>query len=748
MPRDNNFLIGHGENLTSQVVVPKGGNSKNMPYDFPTMQQRISSNLETIADYIQAIPQDACPKNETVTIITMHPRFVSKSDFPVAFLNSVGLRALGSRPQKITPDRWGIERHPDSAQTEQIFAAGKREVFYNLARELRKMKVQENAAQSLLKIESISPFVAETKIKAIPINRENLLLEVLLHNANDEGIIRAFINYVYSIGAKALVERKRDEGGITFIPIDVSRGHIIDIARFSFVRVCRGMPTIRPFFPGILRYNTNFSVVLPSETAIEPNINAVIFDGGIPDVTLPALSNWVSLTEPSGIGAPVPACQMHGLAVTSSFLFGSLSNAVPVDRPICKVDHVRVMDQRDAASSDIQYLDVIDRITNHLDANPNKYKFINLSLGPDIPITDDEISYWTIALDRRFSSSGAVVTVAVGNNGEYDANSGLNRVQPPSDAVNVLSVGACDISDSSPITWNRAAYSAVGPGRSPGIVKPDGLAFGGSIGEPFYVLNSHNQAGPIQGTSFAAPLSLRSTAAIAAECGDSLNPLTIRALMIHCANDGNKNRSDVRWGRFELDPEYIITCPDDSPTIIYQGELPIGRHLRAPVPLPTEIDNGLVTITATLLIAPEVDTGFLGTYTESGFEVIFRKHSQKFTQYPDGRISRHPTSTSFFCEGGMYGQGEYALREGGIKWEPCLKRSRTFRSNTLFQPCFDIFYINREEGLPKNNVRPIPYSLLITINAPKVPDLYNQIVRNYNNILIPIQPRLRVHINT
>jgi hypothetical protein len=72
-------------------------------------------------------------------------------------------------------------------------------------------------------------------------------------------------------------------------------------------------------------------------------------------------------------------------------------------------------------------------------------------------------------LDGHLSLGRTLMTVAVGNDGNVDG--GMGRIQPPADAVNALAVGACD---SREFMWNRASYSCYGPGRSPGLVKPDG----------------------------------------------------------------------------------------------------------------------------------------------------------------------------------------------------------------------------------------------------------------------------------
>jgi hypothetical protein len=73
-----------------------------------------------------------------------------------------------------------------------------------------------------------------------------------------------------------------------------------------------------------------------------------------------------------------------------------------------------------------------------------QYQFINLSLGPDLPIEDTEVHAWTSVIDDLLSDGETLMTVAVGNNGEMDRESGNARIQVPSDCVNALAVGACD----------------------------------------------------------------------------------------------------------------------------------------------------------------------------------------------------------------------------------------------------------------------------------------------------------------
>lgn len=413
-----------------------------------------------------------------------------------------------------------------------------------------------------------------------------------------------------------------------------------------------------------------------------------------------------------------------------------------MQRPFCNVDHIRVLEQ--GGSYDLEILDVLDRILNHLDNHPIKYDFVNLSLGPSRPLNDNEVTLWTAALDERLSVNDILVTVAVGNDGEKDRIKGGNRIQPPSDGVNILAVGACDSNDAS---WNRASYSCIGPGRRPGLIKPDGVAFGGTRKNPFMAItpSSKPSASANMGTSYASPLALRSAVGIKAYLGNEIAQRTIRALLIHRADSCNHPKEHVGWGRFGTNISDLITCEDDEAFIVYQGELPIGIHLRAPLPIPEGL-AGTIIITATIVIASEIDPQHPGAYTRSGLEVTFRPHAEKFKKQQNGNQSKHPQSKSFFSAKGMYGKGECNLREDGYKWEPCLKNSKQFRANSLYKPCFDIYYHSREESSKTKTSKQIPYSLIISIKAPKIPDFYNQVVRTYSNILVPLRPQVQITV--
>lgn len=744
MAREQNFLLGQGERLTAPVKVPSGGGAKNPPYDFPTARARVGKKLAATTAALAQVPADACPNNEVVAVVTMHPRYVSKSDFPTQLLGAVGLRAVGSRSRTVKPEKWGIKEHPESAVTEDYFVAGSRASFTQWSSKLASWTDKSPGAEDLSHVEDIAPLPTSEKLRSIPEDRDQALFEVVVHDASPS-VLEAFAAYAKKHGGEALMGRRRDVRGLSFIPVRAATNKVEEIARFSFVRVLRGMPTLRPFRPGVLRSRTGFAVQLPTDGAVSPTVRAVIFDGGIPaDVDL---SRWVTQVEPAGIGAAVPDYAAHGLAVTTALLFGPLAKGIPVPQPLCSVDHVRVLDDRTGVDDEeMLYVDVLDRVLDVLDRDGEKYHFVNISLGPRLAMTDDEVTAWTASIDERLAKLKLVATVAAGNDGELDAQSGLNRVQPPADGVNVVAVGACNKMSAD---WTRAEYSCVGPGRSPGIVKPDGVAFGGSDDEPFMVLGptATPRAVGEQGTSFAAPFALRSGVGLRVQLGDALGPLAIRALMIHRAVPGTNVQADVGWGRFEDDHANLITTDDDEAIVIYQGTLPVGEHLRALVPMPHEKLSGRVSIGATLVISPEVDPNHASAYTRSGLEISFRPHAKKFGG-TKGKPSAHPKTKSFFSATNMYGAAEYDLRDDGHKWEPCLRNVQAFLPKSLDQPCFDIYYHHRDAGTKAEDPQPISYALVVSLKAPKVKDLYNRLVRAHANVLVPLKPQIRIPVRT
>src|SRR5664280_1646695 len=181
MARKNNFLLGNGEKLTGPVEIRSGGGPKNPPYSLSEARARFKGGVHAVTVGVQALPQAACPGGEAVLSVTMHPRYVSKSDFPAPLFAALGLRAVGSRTTKVKPEKWGIKEHPaGEVSTEEIFVAGGRDQILQLERSVDRISSDSTAADHLSHIETVSFLSPQAKLKSVPAAQS--WLEVVLHN--------------------------------------------------------------------------------------------------------------------------------------------------------------------------------------------------------------------------------------------------------------------------------------------------------------------------------------------------------------------------------------------------------------------------------------------------------------------------------------------------------------------------------------------------------------------------------------
>jgi hypothetical protein len=437
------------------------------------------------------------------------------------------------------------------------------------------------------------------------------------------------------------------------------------------------------------------------------------------------------------VGGAVDGFLAHGHDVTSALLFGSLTPGARAERPYARVDHYRVIDAH-SPSDPFDLYDVLKRIQDVLSSG--RYEFFNLSIGPASPVEDDDVHPWTAILDEYLATGEALASLAIGNAGDEDRASGEARIQVPSDCVNALAVGAADTTHEG---WARAPYSCFGPGRSPGVVKPDVVQFGGTDKEPFFVYEAGAAPALAQtcGTSFATPATLRLAAGLRAHFGSRLTPLALKALLVHCAtNPEGHDRDEVGWGRVSAAVPEIALCEDGMVRVIYQGELSPASYVRAPIPLPDTGLRGRVAVAATFCYATVTDPQDPGTYTRSGLEVFFRPHASKFDR-PD---STSPKTVSFFKRAAF--QTEHEQRNDAKKWETTLHAQKPFNASSLDRPAFDIHYNARETGGPAKDPDKIKYALVVTVTAPRVPDLYDRVRRLYAGRLEPLTPVVDIPI--
>jgi len=734
-----NYLLGKGERLIQETFGVSGGGDKNPVYTFAEAQARLRPMISAATRSIDELPAEACPGDQAVAAVTINPEYIAKSYYPSDFLRALGLTAVGSRPKKIVPAKRSKGREPEEALTTELFVMGRRSAFRRWDEGILNWANTKGAVKAFTTIEEVHAPTTEEKIKGRLPDTGEIVFEVVLHTDALEGehdTIPLFQKYLHRLGLEPRFERRFYAGGLCFVDLDAPVELAEKIALFTPVRAVRQMPKLRLLRPTFRTggYST-LPVSLPEQGPVDPELRVAIFDGGLPENH--PVTAWATPIDATGGGGIVPGYADHGAAVTSAFLFGHIDPAKPLAQPYAAVDHYRVFDATPGQDPHELAL-VLERIDKVL--NNTHYDLVNLSIGPEVPIEDDEIHPWTAVIDDRLARGKTLATIAVGNWG--NEGFGHDRVQVPSDCVNGMAVGACDSPD---LPWARASYSSVGPGRSPGVIKPDLVEFGGTLQRPFIVLSP--SATPTlegtEGTSFAAPSTLRLAAGIRAHFGPTLSTLAVHALIVHTLETCNHHCSEVGRGRIARTLQDVVVCPDDTVRVVYQGEISAKQFIRAPIPVPAITMNGMVTVKATLCFATDVDSHHPGNYTRAGLEPVFRPHDGKRKKADQA----HADAKSFFGKGHK-GLTEEELRRDAWKWENCLHASNRFQGKSLNNPVFDIHYIARLEGRDFVPDQPLKYALVVTVQSKNTPDLYNQVVRKYATQLEPLLPVIEIPVTT
>lgn len=727
-----NIILGYGETLTHDHKLARGSGEKKYPYDIEEQRPWLGTQLTSLRQTINAVPAIAKPRGQSVVKITLHPTFLAKSHHPNTLFAATGLRCIGSRSATITPRKEiRAKKAPEPTHTAVLFVAGRDQDFDELGAFLRSPRTPKVHQDALRRLELITPFADIDKNYFGHDGGGETRLEVVLHAAHeDQYIVAAFIDYVGALGGKVDTARMLIVSGLTFVPVYLAAEKVDALALFQFVRVVRAMPSLR-MGGRPMRAIGAPSVALPNEPAIDQNLRVGIFDAGVGHSSFGA---WVNEVILPGTEITSADCLSHGNAVTSTVLFGPLKKNAPFSRPYANVSHYRCISPgltEDQGVHDVDLYGVLKNIDSVLTTQP--LDFVNFSLGPYMPMEDDEVHPWTALIDKHLATGDIFATVAVGNDGDKPWPS--SRVQPPSDMVNALAVGACD---SLTNKWQRAPYSSFGPGRSPGLIKPDGLGFGGSDAEPFVVYNAlSGQLTEAQGTSFSAPATMHTAIGIKASLTSPLKMLALRALMSHHAErEPEMSMSEVGHGRFPQTVDEVLNCPDNEVRVIYQGTLQAGQNMRAPIPFPTIPLNGRVTLRATLCFSSHTDPEHAVNYTRAGLSVVLR---------PKKNVSKTMT---FFSASKMY-TTELEARTGEQKWETTLRHEHQFNVATLNDPLFDITYGAREDGQAVDNstLPPLPYAMIVTVSVENTPGIYNNIRQRYQT-LQPVEVRQTVRLQT
>ncbi len=460
----------------------------------------------------------------------------------------------------------------------------------------------------------------------------------------------------------------------------------------------------------------------------------------------------------------------HGTAVCSAAVFGPLNPQTAQNAtPKSKVRSFRIYPEEPVnGSNDFVLYRIIPKMTAAVEAPQNRHiKIFVLSSGPQFPIDDDEINPLTSMIDKLCHEQDVLFVIAAGNDGDLEPP--YDRIQPPADTVNGISVGAYSRANDGMCT--KTEYSCNGPGRAGSQVKPDILGFGGSEHDPFYVLAPSSpqtiSLDGVCGTSFSAPLVGQNAAMLLHGVNDEavLRPQTAKALLIHDAAMNGAKCDSTSWGISDDNAENILSCYDYESTIVFNGDITFKTGVMLPVPFPeTHSLNGQLDIFWTVVYSSAVVPSSPDEYTLAGTEVYFIPHKHKYdfvkkvgkqvterraVDIRDDKLVLSLQRDGWLCNTNNKAKPykkEIELRNEG-KWDTVFRGQKLSNIQSLADPYIHVHALARGDWSRAGvNMGPgrLSYAAVITarVTSKKV-DLYN-IVRTRWPQLIPVRIRERI----
>lgn len=779
-PQYERPLLTGGEQLKVAVERITGFGPKFHPWSVDEARTALRPQIAALEAVVEGLP-DAMRGPRLVFQATMLPNYLAASYFPDRLLEQANIAVLGSRPAR-APYRTAKATTGEERTSKALIlgaTSSSLAVLDRLAAEEHPTQQERRIQEGFQRLHEIRLASTGEVIRApgdADLGLATELFEAVLHPEWDEEsgaavpareeILGKWNQLVASLGGDVVERYRRTVGALTFVPIHLNRASVDRLAGFNPLRALRPMPKLRPIPPSPLRHVRRSAPDPPTDPNPTSDTRIAIFDGGWDascPYTAPITTPYDLTPEP-----PDDECVVHGSAVTAAVLYGHVDSTSSLPSPAAVVDHYRVLPVP-ATEHDFDLNWVLDRIVETVQSG--NHRVVNLSLGPDVSMDDGEPHRWTAELDRLALEHDVLFVTAVGNNGEADADAGLNRIQVPGDMANGLGVGACtDFGAGRP--WARSPFSAVGPGRQGARVKPTGLAFGGDgNGRPFVGLGAAGRWYAGHGTSFSTPLVSRSVASIV-PYSDASGPLVdfVRAMAVHFAEAAVPPLpvEEVGHGRFRPWLIDAASCEPDTVTVMYRDVIRRGEVLGLPIPMPDDIRRGRVGIRWTLAITAPVDPADATEYTLAGIELQFRPHARKipFTS-PDGsqthvvdtqsapgrvtdllRLGFKPSDNPATRAGARIRASESSRRDEG-KWETLVHVQDRLLAKSLFEPRLDLSYFARSGGMLRGDahVRELPFTIIVTIDGPSGSGLYREVRTRYP-ILTPIGVTVRARVRT
>ena len=773
-------LLGGGERLQQPVSPASGGGPKYHPQTLQAARQLLAPQVAALQQDAAATP--AALRGERIVFeAKILPNYLANSYFPDHLFRAADLVPVGARG--------GIgtyrtrSKPPEERATKIYLLAGDERSLVKMATivdsPVPPQGVTETAHEALRQFDLIRMPPVDDVLRVpddLP-SGEMITWEAVLNpsidvdgrlSEHERGVVMAkLVDWVHQLGGEVAIDYQRVIKGMTFVPVRLASDAGALAAQFNPLRALRPMPKIQQIPVSPLRILSTPAEVPDPPPGQRPQttVRVAAFDGGVDD-GLPHLAPFVDAIEVTPEPA-VPNDVAHGTMVAGAILYGAIEPGDELRTPDVGVDVFRVTPPPPAANGqfDVDLYWILDRISDVV--TRRDYPVVNLSLGPRLPIEDDDEPHaWTARLDELTEQTGTLFIAATGNDGQRDALAGLNRLQVPADIVNGIGVGACD-SRAPFVPWTRAPYSGVGPGRPGARIQPTGLAFGGVETNPFQGLVPGPAVGAACGTSFATPMATHGLSSLSALLGPGVAPPSVlRAFAVHYAEptdalpaeEGGFGRLVERYDdAFELDANEV--------TVLYRNSIERDQAVSLALPLPPNlVTRGTIQLRWTIAFTAPTDPADAVDYTQAGLAVSLRPHARRY-RWKDPSTDRYvtldtqadaqrvatllragavPPALPATADASRF-KNETLQREEG-KWETTLHYTRGMRAASLHAPQLTVSYLAREGGA-LTNATALEFAMLVTITAPRGVPLYDR-VRQEFTVLTPLATQLPLRLRT
>lgn len=761
-------ILYNGQVYSEPVIKKSGGSEKIMRQTFEEARDSVIENISHVKHNMRNMAAETRLPKEIILSLTLEPEFSAKSYYPDSLFDldteRFGLKEVGSRIVHKTESIEGTDEY--KVITSKMFFIRATEESLNSFEKQLKLESSTQTKKFKLDIRKITTLdflPSDERVLGIPNEWTTGRLEAVLHpfDLDNEKSLNHFLSIIESQGVDMKnVKYKQYQSGVTFVSFIGSRNVLDSISEYNPLRNIH--PLKMRNLPDIGRSTLVNSGPIEPNFSIKSPIVVGVIDGGINEEN-PFLTNY-STAEFVVSGNPLSKYVNHGTQVSGAVLYGPLNNFSTGDilpEPNVSIKSFGVLSDE---TDDPELYDVIDAMELFVPRNSD-IKVYNLSLGPSGPVLDDSISRFTYSCDLLSNDYGVLFCVAVGNDGEKD---GYDRIQSPADSVNCLGVGAFTKRDGKKV---RASYSSMGPGREGGKMKPDIMAFGGCDQHPIHLI-ADNVGEKIWslGTSFASPIVAGMAGQLIGESNGNINSLTAKALLIHSAeSDQQLHCHEMGHGALPENIESITSCVGNSYTLIYSGEIQIGKYAEYLIPW-EKIESGKVLFDWTVAVLTDVDQLSSDDYTSSSVEVAFYPNRNKYnfkneTGEPLGEelkkseivdIEFNSERATYLLENGWVQstfpitgtvRPQYKTEDqlrADLKWDSLDTRQKSMRVDSINEPAFHIHALGRGS---RNSIANVKFSLILTVTTPNAEiDIYETILNKYS-ALIPLEIQTEADIS-